>query len=574
MSPAAAYRGGLRGLARRFGPLLRHERRVLAGAAAALGLEIGLRALEPWPLKFVFDRVLLAPPSPGGGAGWKLLGAAAVLVALVGLRATAAYWNTMGFSLAGNRVLSRVREELFQHLQRLSILFHARARAGDLITRLSRDVDLLKEVAVTAALPLAANLLILVVMAGLMLWLNWALALLALGTLPLFWLAAARLAPRIHHAARRQRRREGAVASAAAEAMGAIRVVQALALESALARRFTRDNQAGLGDDVSSRRLAARLERIVDVLVALATALVLAAGAALALGGRLTPGELLVFLSYLKSAFKPMQDVAKYTGRLFRARAAAERVVELLDREPDVADRPDAIVAPRFHGALRFEGVTFGYEPGRPVLSGLTLSVPAGERLAIMGPSGAGKTTLGGLLLRLFDPEHGRVLIDGRDIRDYTLDSLRNQIAVVPQEAILFAATVRENIALGAPGATREEIERAARLAHAHEFIVALPAGYDTVIGERGATLSNGQRQRIAIARAAVRRKPILILDEPTAGLDRENARAVSEALLRLSAGSTTLVITHDPALAALADRVVCLEGGRLRPEGTHARAG
>ncbi|HXG43303.1 MAG TPA: ABC transporter ATP-binding protein [Gemmatimonadales bacterium] len=562
MNPATDRRALVRRLAGRLGPLVRRERGVLAGAFAALGLEVALRALEPWPLKYVFDRVLLEPAADG--APWRLLGAASALVALVGLRATAAYWNTLGFSLAGNRVLARVRDELYQHLQRLSVVFHARARTGDLVTRLSRDVDLLKEVTVTAALPLAANLLILLAMAGLMLWLDWALALLALGTLPFFWLAAARLAPRIHRAARRQRAREGAVASAAAEAMGAIRVVQALALEGTLAGRFARDNQAGLGDDVSSRRLAARLERTVDVLVAVATALVLGTGAALALRGRLTPGELLVFLSYLKSAFKPMQDVAKYTGRLARAWAAAERVAEVLDREPDVADRADAVPAPPFRGAIAFEAVRFGYESGRPVLDGLTLAIPAGSRVAIMGPSGAGKTTLAGLLLRFFDPEQGRILIDGRDIRDYTLASLRRQIAVVPQEAMLFAATVRDNIALGVPAATAREIEAAARLANAHEFIQALPAGYDTVVGERGATLSNGQRQRIAIARAALRRTPILILDEPTTGLDRENARAVSEALIRLSAGATMLVITHDPELAALADRVVWLDGGRL----------
>ncbi len=271
-----------------------------------------------------------------------------------------------------------------------------------------------------------------------------------------------------------------------------------------------------------------------------------------------------MFLSYVKSAFKPMQDVAKYTGRLARAWAAAERVAEVLDREPDVADRGGAIVAPPFRGAIRFEAVTFAYEPGRPVLADLTLAVPAGGRIAIMGPSGAGKTTLAGLLLRFFDPERGRILIDGRDIRDYTLASLRRQIAVVPQDTILFAATIRENIALGAPAATAAEIEAAARLANAHEFIATLPGGYDSVVGERGATLSNGQRQRIAIARAALRRTPIVILDEPTTGLDRENACAVGEALVRLSAGATTLILTHDPELAARADRVVWLEHGHL----------
>ncbi len=547
---------------RRFWPLLRTQRLAATGAVAALLAEVALRALEPWPLKYVFDEVL--GRSRGQDTIPVLVGAALALVLLVGGRAYAAYWSTLGFSRTGNRLLSQVREQLYQHLTRLSLGFHTRQRNGDLVLRLGRDVDLLKEVLVSALLPLLGNLLILVVMAGLMIWLEWRLAALALLVLPLFYLVSGRLAPRIHESARRQRRREGLVTSGAAEALGAIRVVQALSLEQALGRSFGQQNRASAEDDVRGRQLAAQLERSVDLLVALGTALVLAAGAGLVLDGSLTAGELLVFLSYLKSGFRPLQDVAKYTGRLARAAAAGERILELLDRDPEVRDCPGAMAAPPLCGAIRFDRVGFGYERDRPVLDGVSVEAPPGSRIAIVGSSGAGKSTLASLVLRLADPWTGRVLLDGADIREFTLASVRAQVSVVLQDTILFHATVGENIGLGRPGATPAEVEAAARLASAHEFIAQLPQGYDTLVGERGLTLSAGQRQRIALARAALRRAPIVILDEPTTGLDAENARAVTEALTRFADGATLLVVTHDAALAATLDTEWRLHHGQV----------
>lgn len=557
---------------RRFAPYLRDQRRTVGLALAALALEIGLKALEPWPLKYVFDRILAGGGTTGGGA---LLGAALLVVIITGARATASYWNTLGFSLVGNRMVTAVREDLYHHLTRLSLAFHARQRGGDLVVRLSRDTDLVKEVLVTGILPLAGNVAILVVMSGLMLWLNWRLALVALTLLPAFWVATRRLGPKIHGSARTQRQREGAAASAASEAMGAIKVVQALSLEGTVTRAFARENRGSQGDDVQARRLSAQLERTVDVLTAVATALVLAMGARLVLAARLTPGELLVFLSYLKSAYKPMQDVAKYTGRIAKALAAGERIADLLDEQPEVQDAPGARVAPALRGAVTFEGVSFGYAPGRPVLRDLSLTLAPGSVVALVGPSGTGKSTFAGLLLRFFDPTAGRVLLDGHDLRELTLESVRAQISVVLQETLLFAATIRENIALGVPNATEADIRAAATLANAHEFISRLPDGYDTVVGERGATLSGGQRQRIAIARAAIRRAPIVILDEPTTGLDAENAQLVTEALARVTAGATTIIISHDPALTARAERQLRLVDGRLLPEeAPHAVAG
>lgn len=576
MSRDATPRETMPGLVRivqRFWPYTRSQRPLLIGSLAALAAEIGLRALEPWPLKFVFDRVLSVRHSPRhrlafleGLDPMTLLTVAAVaLVAIVGVRALAAYFNTVGFALIGNRVLTEVRNDLYRHIQALSLSFHAKARGGDLIVRVIGDIGMLKDVAVTALLPLLGNVLILVAMVALMFWLNWQLALLALVTFPLFLVATTRLTRRIREASRRQRTREGAMAATAAESIGAIRVVQALSLEAAFSAAFAGQNKKSLAEGVQGSRLAASLERTVDVLIALSTGLVLWAGARMAMRGTITPGDLIVLLAYLKSAFKPMQDFAKYTGRLAKATAAGERVLELLAEPAEVRDRPDAVAAPPLAGAVRFEGVSFSYEPGREALREVEFETRPGESVALVGPSGSGKSTLVSLLLRLYDPTQGRVLVDGRDVREYTFESLRRQVAVVPQDTLLFAATVRENISCAAPDASPEEVEAAAQLAQASEFIERLPEGYDTVVGERGLTLSAGQRQRIAIARAAIRKAPILVLDEPLTGLDEDNRWAVAEALERLARGRTTFHVTHDLRYGPPADVVLRLDHGRLR---------
>jgi ATP-binding cassette subfamily B protein len=308
----------------------------------------------------------------------------------------------------------------------------------------------------------------------------------------------------------------------------------------------------------------------VDIFIGLGTALVLWLGARLVLQGALTLGDLVIFLSYLKSAFRPMSDLAKYTGRIAKAVASGERVIDILDTEPTIQDRPDASVAPAFQGRIHFDAVTFGYAAGTPLLDQLTFTIEPGQRVALVGPSGAGKSTVASLLLRLYEPTSGRVLIDGQPLDCYTQQSLRAQMSVVLQESLLFGDTVRANIRYGAPEADDEEIEAAARQANAHDFIMALPDGYDTILGERGATLSGGQRQRIAIARAAIRRAPVIILDEPTTGLDEANAQAVNGALDRLMYKRSALVITHDLKLAAQADQILYLEEGRIVEQGSH----
>jgi ATP-binding cassette subfamily B protein len=324
-----------------------------------------------------------------------------------------------------------------------------------------------------------------------------------------------------------------------------------------------------LKDGVKAKKLSAGLERSTDVLVGLATAVVLVAGAHRVLAGQLSIGELTVFLTYLKTAFRPLRDVAKYTGRIAKAAASGERIVEILDEEPDIVDASWARPAPPLRGYVRFEDVQFGYRPSRPVLKGLDLSVLAGQKVAIIGPSGAGKSSLASLLLRLRDPDLGRVCVDGADLRDLTLDSLRSQIAIVLQDSPLFAGTLAENISFGVDReVSREQIVAAARVACADGFIEAMPEGYDTVLSDRGSGLSGGQRQRIAIARAAIRNAPIVVLDEATTGLDPETSADVITALDQLTAGRTTLLITHDMDLAAGADRVVRIEDGRVTADG------
>jgi len=565
---------GLGRLARRFWPYLKRERSLVTLSLLALYADVALRLLEPWPLKVVLDRVVATTRGHAAhrftafdaiDPGTLLILAAVAVIAFAALRAVAAYYNTVGLALAGNRVLTSVRNDLYNQLQRLSLSFHTRARAGDLLVRVTGDVGFLQDVVVTAFLPLLANGLTVLGMAAVMLWMNAPLALLVFATGPLFWLSTVRISRRIQETARRQRQQEGAMAATAAESIGAVKVIHALSLEGTFAQAFTGQSRKNLATGVVATRLSAGLERTVDLLIAVATALVLWFGARSVLRGALTPGDLVVFLAYLRIAFRPMRDFAKYTGRLAKASAAGERVLDLLDRVPDVRDLPGAVPAPPLRGAVRFEGVSFAYEPGRPALDQIDCDVLPGQHVALVGPSGSGKTSFVSLILRLYDPTSGRVLIDGRDIREYTLASLRAQMSVVLQDSLLFAASIRDNIAYGAPGASTEAVEAAARLANAHSFITALPLGYDTVIGERGVTLSNGQRQRIAIARAAIRQAPILIFDEPTTGLDRENAQAVIEALGRLAEGRTAFLITHDHDLAARAQLILYMEAGRAR---------
>ncbi len=565
---------------RKFAPQIRKQGALIAIAFVALIAETILHLLEPWPLKFIFDNIILTGFKVGS------LGIPAIdhlspvglltllalsLVAIAALRGAAAYISTVGMALAATAVMTDIRGNLYSHLQRLSLAFHSKAKTGDLIARVTYDVERLREVTVVAVLPLLTNVLTLIGMLGVMFWLNWELALIAISAFPLFILSTVRMTKQIQGVARKQRKREGAMAATAAEAMGAIKVVQALSLQGMLEQAFSGHNQKSLKEGAQAQKLSAGLERTVEVLVAIATAAVLWRGVQLVLAKTVTPGDLLIFITYLKIAFKPMRQLAKYTGQIAKATASGERIVDLLDTIPDIRDLRGAMDAPPFKGEVKFENVTFAYEAESIILRNLNFEVKPGQQVALVGASGGGKSSLVSLLLRLYDPLEGRILIDGHDLREYKVDSLRQQISIVLQDSVLFAVSIRDNIAYGSLGASEQEILAAARLANADDFIMALPEGYDTIVGERGATLSGGQRQRIAIARAAVRQAPIVILDEPTTGLDNENERAVNEALERLTSDRTTFVISHNLRASVRADLILYIEGGKILERGTHS---
>jgi ATP-binding cassette subfamily B protein len=562
-----------------FAPQIWNQKKLLFASFLALLAEIVLHLLEPFPLKFIFDYILVPSTHPKHPQlpGLTTLHPQILLILLtIGLvviaasRAAAAYFSVVGMSLAATNFLTGVRGKLYSHIQRLPLSFHQQVKSGDLITRVTSDIERLREVTVIAVMPLVTHSLTLIGMLSVMLWMNWQLAVIAIAIFPLFIFSTVRLTGKIRSVVRTQRKREGAMAATAAESIGAIKVVQALSLQDMLEGIFSSDNHKSLQDSAKAQRLSAGLERMVELLVGTVTALILWRGVLLVQSQVLTPGDLLVFVNYLRIAFKPMRQLAKYFGQIAKASASAERVLDVLEIVPEVGDLRGAIAAPPFQGAIQFKNVSFAYDPSKGILRQVNFSVQPGQKVALVGPSGGGKSTLVSLLLRLYDPREGQVLIDGRDLREFKLDSLRQQISIVLQESVLFAASVRNNIAYGCLGASDQDIETAARLANAHDFILALPQGYDTILGERGATLSGGQRQRIAIARAAIRQAPIIILDEPTTGLDNENAHGVKIALDRLTQGRTTFLISHDLKAIEQADLILYIEKGQIVEQGTH----
>jgi len=557
------------------------ERRLALGLAAVALLGVVLAdVLAPWPLKIIFDHILLAKPLPPTLAllqpvldwgTWPALTVATLAIAAIALAGgVLAYLQLYTTAKVGHRITWRLRGELFAHLQRLSLAFHRDSRSGELLTKVAGDTNLLRDMFSDWALTLGRHALTLVAMLSVMFLLNWQLALVVAATLPPLLGVIFVLNRRVKASVREQRKHEGLMATRLNEVLSSIALVQAFGRHTYEEDRFSREIEANYESGMRTTRTTGAIVKAIAVISAAGTAITVLLGAHEVLAGRLTPGELLVFITYVTSLYKPVRDLGRLSAKFSRASVSAQRVAEILDHEPDIADAPDALELKRPAGEIVFENVSFGYGAGRAVFDSLSLRIAAGERVALVGPSGAGKSTLLNLLLRLYEPTAGRVLIDGIDIRRFTRDSLRREIGIVLQDNILFGVSVRENIAYGRPDAPLDAIEAAARSARAHEFIVDLPEGYDTEIGERGATLSGGQRQRLCLARALVKEPAILVMDEPTASIDAVSARLINEAVARVHRNRTLIVISHEYSDMASYDRILVLQNGRLVESGAH----
>jgi subfamily B ATP-binding cassette protein MsbA len=536
--------------------------------------------LAPWPLKIVFDYVFGSKPMPDWLAAMvSLIGTdkfsilnfavlAVIVIAVFG--AISSYVEKYLTTSVGQWVMHDLRRVLYSHIQRLSLSYHDQKRTGDLISRCTTDIDAVQSLISQVMLGMLVNILTLAGMMVVMLYLNWAFTVIALLVAPALFFVVYHYTHRIKNASRAMRRQEGEVVSVLEEVLSSIRVVKAFAREDYEQKRFERESRESVEKALEARNFKAKLPPLVEIIVAAGTCLVLWYGARLVVAGSLTSGELLVFLLYLGNMYKPMRELSKMTDTISKADVGWERIREVLENETQVRDLPGAKRAPRFKGRIEFDHVRFAYNGDGPVLDDLSLQIEPGQMVALVGPTGAGKTTVVSLLPRFYEISSGAIQIDGVDIRKYRQKSLREQISFVLQETLLFHATVSQNIAYGKPQASHQEIVRAARLANADEFIDRMHDDYETMIGERGVTLSGGQRQRITIARAIIRDSPILILDEPSAGLDAESEKLVFDALENLMEGKTSIVIAHRLATVRRADVIFVIDRGRVVEQGSH----
>jgi ATP-binding cassette subfamily B protein len=558
------------------------RRAALLTVLATMILKIALDVLKPWPMLFVVDHVLRREPLTAGAA-WAVellpgpstpaawltwcVSATIVLFLLVWALGLAAAVASINF---GQRLVYDLAADVFGHLQRLSLRFHSRNPVGDTIRRVTADCSCVAAIVKDALLPVLTAALSLVVMFGIMWHLDAMLTLLALAVVPAMIMVFRRYAEPMLERSYDQHQVEGQVYDVVEQTLSAIPVVQAYGREEQVNQRFRDACRDAVRSTLDLTSVQMKFKILMGLSTTAGTGAILWVGANHVLDGRLTIGAILVFLSYLASLYAPLEALMYSTSTIQGAAGNARRVLEILQIEREVADRPGARPLPHVRGHVRLENVTFGYAPDRAVLQGVSLVVLPGQVIAVVGATGAGKTTLVSLVLRFFDPWEGRVTIDGHDLRDVQVKSLRDQVALVLQEPFLFPLTIAENIAYGRPGAPREEIEAAARAANIHDFIEQLPNGYDTPVGERGATLSGGERQRLSIARAFLKNAPVLILDEPTSALDAATEGLLLEALERLMKARTTLIIAHRFSTIRNADRIVVLHEGRVVENGTH----
>ncbi len=561
-----------------FAPFLKPRKKGLLLALVLLLLETGTSLAGPWPLALILDYVIggeqvpaYVPDSIAFNVGALLAGAVFLLIFITAASRAIAAFRRYLLSKLGQQTVFDMREALYKKVHELGLDYHGKRRTGDTITRVTGDVKEVRSLLVDSIVEVGSSFLILFGMLAVMLWMSPGLTTLALLTVPFLFLAVRRYRKSLIERMRVVRTREGAIASVIQESITGIRAVKIFGRERDELERFRKESRESLGASVDSSLIEAKFSILLGLVGGAGTALVLYFGTRQVLSGALSVGDLTVFVAYLGLFLSPLWSLSRQVNQIGKSLVSGERIIELLSAEPTVRDAPDARPAPPLEGRVAFEDVHFAYEEeAEEVLRGMDFEVEAGSRVALVGVSGAGKTTVTGLIARLYDPQEGRVLVDGEDVKKYTMKSLRDQITFVPQEPMLFRATVAENIAYGKPDASMQEIEEAAHLAGAHDFIQEMPEGYATVLSERGESLSGGQRQRVSIARAMLRDTPILILDEPQTGLDAEAADAVEENWRTLTEGRTTFVIAHELRLVRNVDTILVLQEGRVAESGAH----
>ncbi len=560
---------------------MRHWHRSVLVLALVLG-KICFDLLKPWPMKILVDQGLQSLPAPAwlaaaldglsGDAARRaiILGAVAatiVVFLLSWLLTTASQITTTGFA---KRLAYDVAADLFVHLQRLSLRFHYRKPTGDTIRRVTNDSSCVATIVQGAFVPMITSVVTLGLIFGILWQLSPALTLASLGVLPLMGFGFRRYAEPMMRHGYRQQEEDAETYSVIERTLAAMPAIQAFGRERDADLALRTATERTLEAAVAATDVQMRFKMVIGAATALGTAAILYFGARQALSGELTIGSIIVFLSYLASLYQPLESIAYSSSTIQGAAGSARRVLEILESQPEVTEAPGARRLGRVAGRVQIENVSFGYEPGRRVLHGVSLEAAPGETLAIVGATGAGKSTLVALIPRFFDPDEGAVRIDGHDLRTLKVADLRRSVAMVLQEPFLFPISVRDNIAYGRPEADFGAVEAAAAAANAHEFIAALPRGYDTVVGEGGGTLSGGQRQRLAIARALLVDAPVLILDEPTSALDAGSEALVVQALQRLMRGRTTFIIAHRLSTIRHADRIVVMDSGTVAEAGTH----
>jgi ATP-binding cassette, subfamily B, bacterial len=563
-----------RGVARRILPYMRaHWPRLMWPLVLAM-LISACELLKPWPLKIVIDSVLGGHPLPWQWAeGWSssavLLIACLALVGLYAVLGALHMLNNYTTVDVGQRLATDLRSAVYAHLHQLSLAFHGRSRVGDLLYRVTADTLALQSLTVSCLFPTATAAILLVGMLMVMLQLDPILTVLALAVCPALFAVIARLDGRVMRAAGRVRESESEVYAVVQRAMSAMRLIQAFAREEDEHRRFMTASGQSFAAALKLHTLQTFYGFVISMVIALGTAAVVWVGARHVLDGTLSVGSLVIFVSYLAALYTPINSMFQTWGLARTATVGVQRVFDLLDVERDIADGSRDFPARGARGQVTFDRVAFQYADGHPVLRDISLRVQPGQTVAIVGATGAGKSTLLSLLPRFYDATGGRILVDGVDVREYRLASLRSQMAMVLQPPLVLPTSVRDNIALGRPEATLDDVIAAARLARIHDTIRALPNGYNTVVGEQGVTLSEGEKQRITIARALLREAPILILDEPTSAMDPETEALFLEGLERLGTGRTTFVIAHRLSTVRKADLIVVLRDGRIVEQGT-----